>query len=93
MRDEEALDAPNEFRLDRPWSTYLFFGYGLHTCAGEMINRATIPALIRPLLACGALARAPGAEGQLSYRFPYPAHLVVTVSRAPASHPPGANSF
>ena len=58
-----------------------------------MINRATIPALIRPLLSCGALARAPGAEGQLSYRFPYPAHLVVTVSRTPASPPRNANPF
>lgn len=79
MRDEEAVESPDEFRLDRPWSTYLFFGYGLHTCAGEMINRATVPAMLRPLMAHGALARAPGAEGQLSYRFPYPAHLVVTL--------------
>jgi len=79
MRDEDAVESPDDVRLDRPWSTYLFFGYGLHTCAGEMINRATIPAMLRPLLAHGDLARAPGSEGQLSYRFPYPAHLVVTL--------------
>jgi cytochrome P450 len=85
MMDPDALEAPDEFRLDRPWTDYLHFGYGLHTCAGEALNRASLPAVLAGLLRHGALARAPGPAGHLRWRYPYPSRLEVTVRarRAP----------
>jgi len=39
MFDDRIVDAPNEFRVGRPDYIYTHFGYGLHTCAGQYINR------------------------------------------------------
>jgi len=42
MFDSEEVEAPLEFRLDRPPYHYLHFGHGLHTCFGEYINQVQV---------------------------------------------------
>jgi cytochrome P450 len=39
MRDPRQFDDPDEFRLDRPPSVPLGFGYGVHTCLGMSLAR------------------------------------------------------
>lgn len=51
MFDPLAWAAPEEFRTDRPWAQYILWGWGMHTCFGEHINRAVIPQILKPLLA------------------------------------------
>jgi cytochrome P450 len=41
-RDPQAIDAPDEFRLDREASPHLTFGFGLHSCVGATLARAAI---------------------------------------------------
>lgn len=77
MHDESAIDAPDEFRVDRPWSDYLLFGHGLHTCYGQQIVRSTLPALAAALLEGPALKRARGREGKLRFEGPFPSGLAV----------------
>lgn len=81
MFDEQAVARPREFRLDRPWDNYLHFGYGLHTCFGEAINRVQLPALVMVLLEGADIERMPGSKGHLQWTGPYPAHL--RVKRSP----------
>jgi cytochrome P450 len=80
MFDERAVVAPEEFRVDRPWSVYLHFGHGLHTCFGLDINRVHLPALATALLEGPRIARAPGAEGRLRWRGAYPSRLSVSLA-------------
>ncbi|MGI8806493.1 MAG: cytochrome P450 [Acidimicrobiales bacterium] len=80
MMDGDAIDAPRGFRLDRRWGEYLHFGYGFHTCAGEQLSRAVIPALIKPLLQQNELHRARGRSGRVSWKGPYPGGLTVDLT-------------
>lgn len=77
MMDEDAIEAPRHFKRDRPWTDYLHFGYGMHTCAGMAISRAVLPELGRALLSRGPLRRAKGRAGRIRWRYPYPSHLAV----------------
>ena len=78
MFDQRDIPAPNEFRVDRPWETYIHWGYGMHKCFGDAINRAIIPATLKPLLAQEALRRMPGHSGRIdSGGTPFPQHFVV----------------
>ncbi|MDP2711505.1 MAG: cytochrome P450 [Solirubrobacteraceae bacterium] len=77
MHDERAIEAPGEFRVDRPWSDYMLFGHGLHTCYGEHIVRAQLPALATALLEGPRLQRAQGDPGKLRFAGPYPSGLTV----------------
>jgi len=36
MFDERVVDSRNEVRVDRPDYIYMYFGFGLHTCFGEV---------------------------------------------------------
>src|SRR3954454_7902973 len=72
MFDPRAVEAPEQFRVDRPWSTYLHFGDGLHTCFGLQINRVHLPALATALLEGPPIARLPGHAGRLRTAGPYP---------------------
>jgi cytochrome P450 len=82
MFDRLELPAPGEFRVDRPWEDYILWGYGLHTCFGQHINRVTIPALLKPLLKQKGLRRASGTAGQMDMNgTPFPAHFVLEFDR------------
>jgi cytochrome P450 len=82
MFDPLQLPSPQAFRLDRPWSDYMILGYGVHTCFGEHINRATIPGILKPLLKMNGLRRAEGAAGQINPAgTPFPVHFFVEFDR------------
>ena len=62
MFDPLKIESPESFRTDRPWGDYILWGYGLHGCFGAYINRAVLPAILKPLVkgrACGALPGMP----------------------------------
>jgi cytochrome P450 len=77
MHDERAIDEPDEFRTDRPWSDYMLFGLGLHTCYGQQIVRAQLPALAAALLEGPRIRRARGRDGRLRFDGPFPSGLTV----------------
>jgi cytochrome P450 len=77
MHDETAIDEPREFRVDRPWSDYMLFGRGLHSCYGQQIVRAQLPALAAALLEGPRIRRARGGDGKLRFDGPYPSGLTV----------------
>ena len=81
MFDPRAVEAPRAFRVDRPWSTYLHFGDGLHTCFGLQINRLHLPALAMALLEGPPIARLAGTAGRLRTVGPYPSGLGVSLVR------------
>lgn len=74
MFDPFALEAPEEFRTDRPWGAYMLWGHGMHACFGAAINRAVIPAMLKPLLRQEGLRRLGPVDGAGS---PFPAHFPV----------------
>ncbi len=75
MFDERFVDRPNEFLIDRPEYLSMHFGYGLHTCFGQHVNRVQIPAILKPLLKHSGLRRA----GELQYEGPFPSSLPVSL--------------
>jgi cytochrome P450 len=77
MHDPEAIDEPEQFRVDRPWEDYMLFGHGLHTCYGQHIVRAQMPALATALLEGPQIKRARGHDGRLRYEGPFPSGLTV----------------
>lgn len=75
MFDPHSIAHPNQFRLDRQPENYILWGDGLHTCFGQYINQAIIPAMLMPLLKQPGLRRAPGAAGQVDFGgTPFPQH-------------------
>ncbi|MCG5218686.1 cytochrome P450 [Streptosporangium soli] len=56
MFDSDVVEAPDEFRLDRPGHLQLYFGHGHHACLGVHPARAVICEVVRRLL------RRPGAH-------------------------------
>lgn len=77
MFDDRIVDAPNDFRVGRPSYTYMHFGYGLHTCFGQYLNRVQIPGILKPLLKRKGLRRAEGDAGRLQYAGSFPRSLEV----------------
>jgi cytochrome P450 len=78
MFDPLKIDSPESFRTDRPWGDYIHWGYGLHGCFGAHINRAVVPAILKPLVLKSGLRRAPGEAGQIdSGGTGFPKHFVV----------------
>jgi cytochrome P450 len=76
MFDPLKIDSPGQFRTDRPWEDYMLWGYAMHTCSGAAINRAIIPALLKPLLKQNNLRRAAGPAGRIdSAGTPFPVHM------------------
>ena len=49
-RDEEAFDAPFEFRVDRNPNRHVGFGYGAHSCLGMFMAKTELQILFRELL-------------------------------------------
>jgi hypothetical protein len=53
-------------------------GYGMHACFGPYINRAVMPAILKPLLVKPGLGRAAGDAGRIdSGGTPFPQHLTI----------------
>jgi cytochrome P450 len=77
MFDDRFFESPNEIRPGRPAYLYMHFGYGLHTCFGQYVNRVQIPGILKPLLKRKNLRRAAGEAGQLAYRGPFPSTMTV----------------
>lgn len=73
MFDNRVVEEPNEFLIDRPEYLNLHFGYGLHACFGQYVNRVQIPGILKPLLKRPGLRRA----GNLQYAGPFPSSLLV----------------
>jgi cytochrome P450 len=74
MFDGRIVEDPNDFRIDRPLYLDMHFGYGLHTCFGQYINRVQIPGILKPLLQRANLRR----TGPLTNEGPFPSSLRVT---------------
>jgi cytochrome P450 len=78
MFDPLKIEGPEEFRTDRPWGDYMLWGYGMHTCFGAHINRAVIPAILKPLIAKPGLRRAAGNAGRIDCGgTPFPQRFLV----------------
>jgi cytochrome P450 len=77
MFDDRIVESPHEIRAGRPSYLYMHFGYGLHTCFGQYINRAQIPGILKPLLKRKNLRRAARDAGQLAYSGPFPSTMTV----------------
>ncbi len=77
MHDERAIAEPGAFRTDRPWRDYMLFGHGMHTCYGQQIVRAQLPAMAQALFEGPRLRRARGGSGKLRFEGPFPAGLTV----------------
>jgi cytochrome P450 len=78
MFDPLKVRGAASFRTNRPWGTYILWGYGMHRCFGAHINRAVIPAILKPLLARSHL-RSTGA-GIDTDGTPFPVHFEVEFS-------------
>ncbi len=82
MFDGTELPAVNSFRTDRPWDAYMLWGYGMHTCFGDYLNRVTLPGVLKPLLKQKGLRRAAGPAGQIDNAgTPFPVHFQVQFDR------------
>jgi cytochrome P450 len=79
MFDPLAVRDPAHFRTDRPWSTYMLWGYGMHTCFGAHLNRVSLPAILKPLLQQDRLRRTNG--GIDTAGTPFPVHLELAFDR------------
>ena len=78
MFDPLKIEAPESFRIDRPWGEYMLWGYGMHRCFGAYINRAVMPVILKPLLAKPGLRRAAGNAGRIDAGgTPFPQHFSV----------------
>jgi cytochrome P450 len=73
MFDERVLEAPGEFRPDRPDYHYLHFATGRHACFGRYISEIQIPQILKPVLKLDGL-RAIGAP---EYDGTFPQKLLV----------------
>jgi cytochrome P450 len=73
MFDDRVVDNPNEFQIGRPAYLDMQFGYGLHTCFGQYVNRVQIPGILKALLRKSGLRR----TGALQYEGPFPSSLPV----------------
>jgi cytochrome P450 len=74
MFDPFALEKPEEFQPGRPWASYMLWGYGMHICFGQHINRAVIPQMLRPLLKRSGLVAEAAPDGAGT---PFPAHFAL----------------
>ena len=65
MFDPRVVEAPQEFRPDRPPYHYLHFATGRHACYGRYISTIQIPQILKPLLKLDGLrpAGAPTFDG------------------------------
>ncbi|KAL2006622.1 hypothetical protein VTN00DRAFT_9290 [Thermoascus crustaceus] len=64
-RDPEVVPDPGTFKLDRPPSAYIHFGYGPHACLGREIALTYIISMLRIVAELKNARPAPGHMGEL----------------------------
>ena len=72
MLDPDHVEAPYEFRINRPADNYLHFGYGMHACLGRYTSPLQIHEVCKGVLRLNGLRRAAGPAGELRYVGPFP---------------------
>jgi cytochrome P450 len=78
MFDPLKIAEPESFQAGRPWGDYILWGYGMHGCFGAHVNRAVLPAILKPLVIKPGLRRAAGDAGQVDTGgTQFPQHFVV----------------
>ena len=77
MLDPSAFPEPLLSLGDRDRSSYLHFGYGLHSCAGRIVNAVQIPILVKALMARGIRR-----NRRLGWAGPFPDRLPVRSEQA-----------
>lgn len=50
MFDPDFVEEPEAFRANRPFHTYLHFGYGHHECLGRHVGAVMIPGMVKQVL-------------------------------------------
>ncbi|MFG1236392.1 cytochrome P450 [Xanthobacter autotrophicus DSM 597] len=50
MFDPDFVPEPDAFKPDRPFHTYLHFGYGHHECLGRYVGGTMIPEIVKRVL-------------------------------------------
>jgi cytochrome P450 len=70
MLDPTAFPEPFDQLGDRDPSAYLHYGYGLHPCAGRVVNAIQIPLLVATLLKRDVVR-----AGKLKWAGPFPDQL------------------
>lgn len=77
MMDPRRLPEPGRFDPARQEHEYIHFGHGLHECFGRQINEWILARMVKPILRCASVQRAPGPEGHLTKRGPFADRLVL----------------
>ena len=77
MLDGDVVHHPHEFRVDRPASTYLHYGAGMHSCYGRYLNAVLIPLIVKAAVMIEGVERAAGREGQLLIDGNWPTSMML----------------
>ena len=88
MLDSRKVDKPNEFRLGRPDYLYMHYGVGMHTCFGQHINDAQIPAIVKAVLKLKGLRRLESMQSV----GPFPVSLKIAFNHITAKSEPERQS-
>jgi cytochrome P450 len=83
MFDEQVLEEPEQFRVDRPRQHYLHFGHGQHQCFGTALNYVVVPEAIKHLLRLPQLGISPETP-RVEYEGPFPDRFLLQFT---PSHP------
>ena len=73
--DPYEVPRATSFRVDRPRELYMTWGYGMHNCFGDAINRAIIPAILKPVLKLKNIRYADGVTSIDTEGTPFPVHM------------------
>ncbi len=72
MFDTAAFPDPRKMLADRPMSSYLHFGFGIHACSGRALSELIMPVLIGKLL-----ERNFRLDGAMKWAGPFPDSLMI----------------
>jgi cytochrome P450 len=87
MFDDSRIVDPYAFNPDRPPSSYLLFGFGVHACLGVVIAEAQILQTVKALLERPGLRRADGAKGKMQWLGQFPGKLCLEFGEVDAGAP------
>lgn len=83
MFDEDEVDDPDAFRIDRPQHLGLHFGYGHHTCLGRHVGAVVIPEVVRRVLLRPGVDLLPPPEGAVDFqKGPFPERFMIRLNRS-----------